>query len=279
MPEAPSKERFPLNILTNQKTSAGTAYDVAGSADQPCVVLIHGLGLSRCLWHDHWLNFAKSYRVIRYDLPGHGDSAPMKGVGDLTELSDQIVELLDTLEIQQAALVGFSIGGMINRRFALDHADRLSALAILNSPHDRGEEAQIAVEQRAQKVRDQGASATLDDALKRWFTPKYLSSGSGVERVRHWRDQVDFDSYAKAAWILANGVRELIHPRPPIKHPCLVMTCQNDSGSTPAMSDSISAEIAGSDVIIVPELQHLGLMEQPELFTKPVLNFLEGNLR
>ena len=67
----------------------------------------------------------------------------------------QLCGLLDHLQIDKAAIVGFSIGGMINRRFALDYADRLSALAILNSPHDRGDEAQALVEARAAAVRDQ----------------------------------------------------------------------------------------------------------------------------
>ena len=53
------------------------------------------------------------------------------------------------------------------------------------------------------------------------------------------------------------------------------MTCENDSGSTPAMSHAIAAEIAGAEVQIVPTLQHLGLMEQPDLFSGPILEFLK----
>jgi len=53
------------------------------------------------------------------------------------------------------------------------------------------------------------------------------------------------------------------------------MTCENDSGSTPKMSHDIAAEINRAETIIVPHLQHLGLMEDPDAFTKPILDFLE----
>ncbi|MEO1160749.1 MAG: 3-oxoadipate enol-lactonase, partial [Pseudomonadota bacterium] len=169
--------------------------------------------------------------------------------------------------------------GMINRRFAMDHAGRVSALAILNSPHDRGDEAQALVEARARKVREQGAHATLDDALKRWFTPAYLASGDGVQMVREWRAMVDPESYAQAAWVLANGVRELIRPPEAVRVPTLVMTCENDTGSTVKMCHDIASEIDGSETVIIPKLQHLGLMEQPSDFTSPVLDFLGRTLK
>ena len=77
------------------------------------------------------------------------------------------------------------------------------------------------------------------------------------------------DNYTRHRQVLASGVVELIRPDPPIPHPTLVMTCENDTGSTPAMSQGIGAEIEGAEVIIVPDLQHLGLLEEPQLFLEP----------
>ena len=257
----------------------GTAYDLLGPDDAPLVALIHGLGLCRKLWEPHLPAFAARYRVLNYDLYGHGESAPPPREASLTVFSDQLVGLLDNIGVEQAAVIGFSIGGMINRRFALDHVERLSALVILNSPHDRGAEAQEAVEARARTVREQGALATMDAALERWFTPGFRAGApQAMDRVREWRLQADPEGYAQAAWVLANGVRELIRPARPITCPTLVMTCENDSGSTPAMSEEIAAEIPGSELQIVPKLQHLGLLERPELFTEPVSAFLERHL-
>ncbi len=256
----------------------GTVFDVSGNANGIPIVLVHGLGLSRRLWDDHLEALETHCRVVNYDLYGHGESGPPPETASLSIFANQIKSLMDHVGFDRAAIIGFSIGGMINRRFAMDFPDRVSALAILNSPHNRGDQAQELVESRARKVREQGALATLDDALKRWFTDDYLKSGKGPEHVRQWRNQVDAESYAQAAWVLANGVRELITPQTQINAPTLVMTCENDTGSTPEMSAAISDEIRGSEKIIVPDLRHLGLMENPAAFFEPILGFLERKL-
>lgn len=253
----------------------GTAFDLIGPVDAPCVVLIHGLGLSRALWDAHLPAFA-GFKVLRYDLYGHGESAPWSGVTSLTVYADQIAALMDHLGIAQTHIVGFSIGGMINRRFALDYPNKVLSLAILNSPHDRGAEAQRAVEARAIAAREQGAFATFDAAVKRWFTPEHVATGKGPTLVRAWREQVDNESYAQTSWVLAHGVRELIAPDPAIAVPTLVMTCENDVGSTPQMSFDIAAEISGAEVMIVPKLQHLGLLEDVAAYTDPILEFLNA---
>lgn len=254
----------------------GTAYDLFGPEDADPIVLIHGVGLSRQMWVESLPAFAADHRVVNYDIYGHGESAPLPAKADLSTFSEQIVDLLDTVGIERAAIVGFSIGGMINRRFVLDHPERVSSLVILNAPHDRGEEGQLAVEARAATVRDQGAMATMEAALQRWFTPGYIDHHpEHADAVRRWRLEADSESYAQAYWALAHGVRELIAPSPAILCPTLVMTGEHDSGSTPAMAHAIAAEIAGSETIIVDRLQHLGMMEAPSLFFDPVLDFLE----
>lgn len=260
----------------------GTSYDLSGPEGAPLVVLIHGLGLCREVF-DGIMPAFEGFRVLRYDLWGHGRTAPSPlRAASLRGLSDQIVGLLDHLGEKAAHLVGFSIGGMINRRFALDHPERALSLVILNSPHDRGEEAQAAVEARAKTVRDQGAMATMDAALRRWFTPS-AQSGALADQVRAWRALADPESYAGAAWTLANGVRELIAPAPSLEVPSLevptlVMTSEEDSGSTPAMSRAIAAQIPSALCEIVPGLKHLGLMERPEVFSGPVSRFLKSRV-
>lgn len=255
-------------------TEDGTAYELVGPENAPVIVLIHGLGLCRQLWQQHLPEFSRRFRVLNYDLYGHGDSAPPPQTASLKVYADQLAKLLDALKLTKVCIVGFSIGGMINRRFALDYPQHLTSLIILNSPHNRGEELQHQVEQRAKKVKKQGASATMSDALKRWFTPEYLKNEDGAHLVVAWREQVDADSYAQAAWVLAHGVRELVSPEKPISTPTLVITCENDSGSTPAMSHAIANEIHGARTIIIPRLQHLGLLEDAPLFTQPILSFL-----
>jgi pimeloyl-ACP methyl ester carboxylesterase len=241
------------------------------------VVLIHGLGLNRQVWDKYRSRLGQRYRVLTYDLYGHGESTAPPQTPDVTLFSEQLIGLMDELGIDQSALVGFSLGGMINRRVAIDHPDRVSALAILNSPHDRGAEAQARAERQAMDAAAGGPGATLEAAIERWFTPEFRNNHSDyIERVRGWVLANDPYIYAQCRQVLAFGVVELIRPEPPITHPTLVITCEHDSGSTPAMSQAIASEIAGAGVIIVPGLKHMGLTENPSFFINALSEFLEA---
>lgn len=259
------------------ETSAnGSVYEISGPVDAPVVVFVHGLGLNRQVWETYTSRFAHRYRVLSYDLFGHGESAAPPGMPSLAMFSEQLIDLLNELGIDRCSIVGFSLGGMINRRFAMDHPERLDAMAILNSPHERGDEAQQLVEQRALDSAAGGPGATLDATIERWFTPAFIVANAAyIERVRNWVLANDPELYAQCRKVLAFGVVELIRPQPPITHPTLIMTCENDSGSTPDMSQTIASEIAGAQVIVVPALQHMGLVENPSFFISALAEFFE----
>lgn len=264
------RARYLIKLSTH-----GTAYAVSGPPDAPAVALIHGLGLTMDTWHRITPVLAGRFRVIRYDLCGHGQSALPTTPPSLSVLSGQLRTLLDDLAVDRCALVGFSLGGMVNRRFALDHPERTTALVILNSPHERSPEAQRLVDERAAETGAGGPAATIDETLKRWFTPGFLDRNSAaVAEIRHWVLANDPGTYTAHRRVLACGVLELVRPDPPITCPTLVMTCEHDSGSTPAMAHAIAAEIAGAETIIVPALQHLGLIENPPAFADPIFDFL-----
>ena len=258
----------------------GTAWSLHGPEDAPVIALIHGLGLTHRTWQWHLPALARDYRVLNYDLFGHGESAAPPKELDLTVFAGQLRDLMDELSIQRAALVGFSLGGMINRRFALDYPERTLALGILNSPHERGAEAQRLVEARAMDSAAGGPGANLDETINRWFTGAFQQNQPEIiADIRRWVLANDPDHYAAARRVLAFGVTELIRPQIPIHCPALVITAENDSGSTPAMSHAIAAEIPGAGTLIVPRLQHMALVEDPDAFTAPLLEFLNGALR
>ncbi|ETX06574.1 alpha/beta fold hydrolase [Candidatus Entotheonella palauensis] len=260
-------------------TGNGTVYEWSGPEDAPVVVLIHGLGLNRHTWQWHEAALSARYRVLNYDLFGHGESAPPPAPPTLALFSTQLCDLLDALNIERCTMVGFSLGGMINRRFALDHGDRLNALAILNSPHERSPKAQKEVEDRAAQTAQGGPAATLDATIERWFTPEFRTARPEIMAlIRGWVMANDPVIYTQCRQVLARGVVELIRPAPPIVHPTLVMTAEDDSGSTPAMAHAIASEMPDAQTIIVPKLQHMALVEAPSQFTEPLLRFCDEKL-
>ena len=123
----------------------GTAFDIHGPLDAPAVVLIHGLGLNRAVWDLTQPALTPHYRVLRYDLLGHGQTPGPTDRPDLPLLTRQLAALMDYLHLPNAALVGFSLGGMIARHFAQSHPARVTALALLHTPHRRTAAAQAAI--------------------------------------------------------------------------------------------------------------------------------------
>ena len=255
-------------------TPHGTAYESFGSGPR-VIALVHGLGLNRHSWQRQVAALSRTHRVITFDLHGHGDSSVPPITPSLTVFSEQLVELLDHLGIARASVFGFSLGGMIARRFAMDHADRLEALGILHSAHARDQAAHDAIQARVVQAAKDGPAATVEAALSRWFTNSFrLSHPQMMDEVQRWILANRKDVYAPIYQVLVDGVTELVAPNPPIAAPTLVMTGEEDYGNSPAMSRAIAAEIAGSELVILPGLRHMALAEAPELFNAKLLNFL-----
>lgn len=269
----------PHHRAVGGKTADGTAYELCGDIGLPVLVLIHGLGLNRHLWRAYETALLPHYRVLKYDLCGHGDSAPPRTFS-LAGFAAQLHTLLDELRIKACALVGFSLGGMINRRFAMDFPARVTALAIFNSPHERSAEAQRLIEARAAQSETHGIAAALDSTMARWFNAEFQTAHpETIAQIRRWLSANEPAVYAQCRHVLVDGVLELIDPQPPIACPTLVMTCEHDHGSTPRMARAIAAEIDGAQTRIVPGLRHLGLVEQPTPFITALLQFLQSAIQ
>ena len=257
-------------------TARGTRYDVSGPADADPVVLVHGLGLTREMWQWQLDDLQPRYRVITYDLVGHGETPPLSGAPTLTTFSDQLLDLLDHLRVERAALVGFSLGGMIVRRFAMDHPGRTAALAILHSAHARDAAARQAVQDRVDQARREGPAATVEAALQRWFSSPFREQHPDVmAQIRASILANDREVYPGNYQVLVDGVDELVAPDPPIDCPTLVMTGDADYGNSPAMSEAIAAEIAGARLIVLDGLRHMGMAEQPQSYNRELLAFLD----
>ncbi|WP_394689525.1 alpha/beta fold hydrolase [Hoeflea sp.] len=255
----------------------GTAVEQHGPADAKTVILIHGLGLNRACWQ--WTKPAlleAGFRVISYDLHGHGQSDAPPSMPDLGLFSKQLLVLLDTMDITQAAIVGFSLGGMIARRFAQDHPDRTAALAILHSPHQRTPEAQRKILDRVVQAREEGPSATVEAALERWFTASYRKENPEMmDLVRSWVLANDKAIYHRIYQVLADGTDEITAPTPPISCPTLVLTGDEDFGNGPEMSAAIAAEIDGARLLVLKGLRHMALAEAPEAVNQPLVGFFQ----
>ena len=147
---------------------------VTGRADGPVVLLSNSLGSTHRMWDPQLHELEQHFRVVRYDIRGHGASPVPEGPYAIDDLADDVISLLDRLDVESAHLVGLSLGGMTVLRVAARNPERVQRLAVLCSG------AQLAPAQawtdRAALVRAKGAGAVAASVVERWFTAEYLDS-------------------------------------------------------------------------------------------------------
>ncbi len=264
---------------TEHGNADGTAYSVVGSG--PPVVLVHGLGMHRGMWMWQVPALAEQFTVITYDLLGHGESKNptlnQHGNCTLTDFSDQLAALCDALDLGRVALAGFSLGGMIVRSFTLAHPERVGALAILHSAHDRTPEERTAIMVRVRQAAETGPSATVEAALERWFGNEYrLANPDVMDIVRNAVMANDPKVYPPIYRVLAEGDEELATAISAIQCPTLVMTGSEDYGNSADMSRRMAARIPNAECVILAGLRHMALAEDPDAFNAPLISFLES---
>ncbi|WP_122762110.1 alpha/beta fold hydrolase, partial [Pseudomonas syringae group genomosp. 3] len=160
--------------LTAERTPAGTSYLATGQGHP--VVLIHGVGLNKEMWGGQIVGLAPRYRVIAYDMLGHGASPRPDPDTGLPGYAEQLRELLAHLGVPQASVVGFSMGGLVARAFALQFPQLLSGLVILNSVFNRSPEQRAGVIARTSQAAEHGPDANAGEALSRWFSHEYQAA-------------------------------------------------------------------------------------------------------
>ena len=110
-------------------TASGTYYLFNKKDQEVPIVFVHGVGLTHEIWQPQ-LEFFNYHSNIAYDILGHGRSPLEEGEISFDDFSKQLIELLDHLKIKKIHLVGFSIGSLIARNFAIKHNERLQTLTL-----------------------------------------------------------------------------------------------------------------------------------------------------
>ncbi len=111
----------------------GLVYDDEGSGQGTPLVFIHGWTANRHRWDHQLEHFAKTRRVLRLDLRGHGDSDKPAGRYSIGGLADDVLRLLDARGVDRFIPVGHSMGGMIAQQIALTRPERVERMVLVDS--------------------------------------------------------------------------------------------------------------------------------------------------
>ncbi|SED73250.1 alpha/beta fold hydrolase [Rhodobacter sp. 24-YEA-8] len=230
------------------------------------MVFVHGVGSTLEAW-DPVLPHMPPGRHIRLDLRGHGASGRAPGPYSLELMAGDVLALINHLGLDQVALFGFSLGGLLAQQLAIHQPERLSALALISTVAGRDEGERARVEERLATLERDGPLTHLTNAVERWFTPEFLAKNPDAISARRAKAlENDPACYMAAYRVLAHS--DLAGDLHRITTPTLVMTGEADIGSTPRMSRLMHDQIRGSDLAILPGLKHSILLEAPGLVAR-----------
>lgn len=251
-----------------------TNYFLEGPAKAPVVVLAHALGATLRLWDAQAEALSGQYRVLRYDVRGHGESEAPPGPYTVEQMADDLRELLEALGIFEVHFVGLSMGGCIGMAFAAAHPDLAKGLVLCDTTACYGPEAKPRWDERIRIAETRGMTEDLiEKTMEIWFTPAFRGEHKDrVDRVRAMLRHTDPRGYAGAVRALA-----AVDLRPrlrAIRCPTLVVVGEQDPGTTPAMARGIHESIAGSRLLVIPGAMHCSVMEAAAVFNRELLGFL-----
>ena len=259
--------------MINNTDLSGTFYLLNKKDQKVPLVFVHGVGLTHEIWKPQ-IDYFKDYTTLSYDILGHGKTPLKKTNISFDDFSEQLIKLINELNFQKIHLVGFSIGSLVARNFSTKHNDRLQSLILLSSIYKRSEEQQKIVNDRFNLAKK---NHTLSkQALKRWFTDEYLEKNLNTyEKISSILEANNIENFLKVYELFVYHKDNEKFEN--IKVKTLIMTGENDIGSTTKMSKNLSNIIKNSQFKLIKDGKHLCGIECADDVNMAIKNFIESN--
>ena len=268
----PSSRGDTLRLTVN---GVNLAVEVRGEG--PAVLFVHGYPLDRTLWQ-HQLGALTGFRRIAPDLRGLGLSdAPDLGYSMAT-YADDLAALLDALHVDQAVVVGLSMGGYIALEFARRYRARLRGLVLMDTRAEAdAPEARKAREAATQVARERGAAAIAAQMVPTLFAPGAAQTmPQVVDRVRAMMEAAPVKGIVGALAAMRDRADNTPFLRELGEIPTLVVVGEQDQTTPPRVVRGVAEGIPGAMLSVIPGAGHLPPVEQPLATTRVLTEFLQS---
>ena len=239
-------------------------FEDSGGSGLP-ILLAHGFGAATGMWDGQVAAFSDRYRLIRWDMRGHGRTECPEDLGHFSQdaTADDMRGLLDHLNIEKAVIGGHSLGGFMTLAFNVRYPERVAALILQGcGPGYRSDKARLAWNERAES-----RARSLEDGG--------LAALGGTGEVG-----ASVQGTAQGLALAARGILSQVDARvidslTGITVPTLIIIGDGDSNYLQG-SDYMAARIPGAVNVLVTDATHGVNIDQPEAVNKALDEFLAG---
>lgn len=243
---------------------------VEGRDGGPTLMFSHSLGCTLQMWDPQMAALTKLFRVVRYDLRGHGKSGVPAGPYSIAQLGQDALAILDDLNIKKVHWCGLSIGGAVGQWLGAHAPERIERLILANTTSHTEDPSRM--NSRIKAIVAGGLPSVAEGIMETWFTAEFREREPQiVARIKAIVAASPVESYLACCETMATlDQRDLL---PQIKAPTLVIAGRHDMSASVAAGAFIRSQIPGASMTIL-DAAHISNIEQAHEFTEAVAGFL-----
>jgi 3-oxoadipate enol-lactonase len=275
-----SQRSVTLEFETTMSFQSGTAFDLyfelTGPEDGPVLVFCHALGGDMSLWDAPVAKLAGRYRILRYDMRGHGRSGQPAGPLTLGDLAQDVFDLLKYHSMGRIHFCGLSLGGMVGQWIGLNAPERLESLVLVDTAPEMG--SPETWDARIAEIQRNGMAAIAGSTMERWFTREFREREP--QTVAHFEAILQATApagYIANAQVVRKGVLSIseFERFRSIDVQTLIVTGTHDAAATPAEAQLLASYIPRSRYVELAAA-HISPVEASEEFTNSLAAFLSS---
>lgn len=265
-----------IKLTANNNT---VSYTDEGPENAPAIIFIHGFPFSKEMWNKQmeWLN--EKFRVIAYDIRGHGKSYAGTDDFSIELFVKDLLSLMDAMEIEKTTLCGLSMGGYIALNAIENHPDRFDALVLCDtqcladSPEGKKKRMNT-----VESIREKGVEKFADESLKNFFAQEtFTTKKEVIAGIRETIVNTTEESIIKTLLALSKR-KETCSKLPEINVPVLILVGKEDKITPPEAAQFMHKKISNSELFILENAGHLSNLENPEKFNELLKRFFESKV-
>jgi len=252
---------------------------VADSGVGPEVIVFsHGMLISGIMFDPQVAAFSRQYRCVVYDHRGQGRSAVPKTGYDLETLTDDAIDLFETLGLGPCHFVGLSLGAGVGMRLAIKRPDLLKSLVLISANADPEPKKSRARYRRLNLLaRLFGLKLPVNRVMPIVFGQTFLNDPKRAMERNFWRRQIAAGDRAGTTRAVAGVIERegLIDELGAIKTPTLILAGDEDVAAPFEGSERVHHAIAGSKFLRIASAGHSSTLEQPDAVNAAIKEFLD----